>query len=76
MDPDSKELTMFCMQYGAYKCKVLWEGLMNASAMYQRYMNDILLKYIDDFCTVYLDDILVYSEDPLKHTTHVKKVLD
>jgi hypothetical protein len=39
-------------------------------------MNDILLKYIDDFCTVYLDNILVYSENPLEHTTHVKKVLN
>ena len=39
-------------------------------------MNDILLEYIDDFCTVYLDDILVYSKDPLEHTAYVKKVLD
>jgi transposase InsO family protein/predicted aspartyl protease len=76
MDPDSEELTTFRTRYGAYKCKVLWEGLTNAPATYQRYMNDILLEYIDDFCTVYLDDILVYSEDPLEHTAHVKKVLD
>ena len=39
-------------------------------------MNDIFLKYIDDFCTVYLDDILVYLEDLLEHTAHIKKVLD
>src|SRR4051794_3485535 len=42
MDPDSKELTTFCTRYGVYKCKVLWEGLINGPAMYQRYMNDIL----------------------------------
>ena len=76
MDPDSEELTTFRTRYGAYKCKVLWEGLTNAPTMYQRYMNDILLEYIDDFCTVYLDDILIYSDDPLEHTTHVRKVLD
>src|SRR5437667_1449854 len=39
-------------------------------------MNNILLEYIDDFCTVYLDDILIYSNNPLEHTTHVRKVLD
>lgn len=39
-------------------------------------MNDILLEYIDDICTVYLDNILVYSEDSLEHIAHVKKVLD
>ena len=76
MDPDSEELTTFRTRYGAYKCKVLWEGLTNAPATYQRYMNDILLEYIDDFCMVYLDDILIYSDDPLEHTTHVRKVLD
>ena len=64
------------MWYGAYKCKVLWKGLTNVFVTYQRYMNDILLEYIDDFCTVYLDNILIYSEDPLEHTAYVKKVLN
>ena len=38
-------------------------------------MNDVLMQYLDDFCTAYLDDILIYSEDPLEHKMHVKKVL-
>ena len=38
-------------------------------------MNDILFDYLDDFCTAYLDDILIYSEDALKHAEHVQKVL-
>jgi hypothetical protein len=75
MDPDSEELTTFRTRYEAYKCKVLWEGLTNGPAIYQRYMNDILFDYLDDFCTVYLDDILIYSEDPLEHDSHVRKVL-
>jgi len=76
MDPDSEELTTFRTRYGAYKCKVLWEGLTNGPATYQRYMNDTLFDYLDDFCTVYLDDILIYSEDVLEHDLHVRKVLD
>ena len=75
MDPDSEELTTFRTRYGAYKCKVLLEGLTNGPATYQRYMNDVLFDYLDDFCMAYLDDILVYSEDPLEHYEHVKKVL-
>jgi len=75
MDPASEELTTFRTRYGAYKCKVLWEGLTNGPATYQRYMNDVLFDYLDDFCTAYLDDILIYSEDPLEHDEHVRKVL-
>jgi transposase InsO family protein len=75
MDPASEEYTTFRTRYGAYKCKVLPFGLTNGPATYQRYMNDILFDYLDDFCTAYLDDILIYSEDPLQHQDHVKKVL-
>ena len=75
MHPDSEELTSFRTRYGAYKCKVLPFGLTNGPSTYQRYMNDILFDYLDDFCTAYLDDILIYSEDPTEHELHVKKVL-
>ena len=75
MDPDSEELTMFWTQYRLYKCKVLPFGLTNSLATYQRYMNNILFDYLDNFCTVYLDNILIYSENPLEHKLYVKKVL-
>ena len=75
MHPDSEELTTFRTRYGAYKCKVLPFGLTNGPATYQRYMNDVLFDYLDDFCTTFLDDILVYSENELEHTEHVRKVL-
>ncbi len=51
-------------------------GLTNGPATYQRYMNNILFKYLDVFYTAYLDNILIYSEDPLEHKEHVKKVLE
>jgi hypothetical protein len=38
-------------------------------------MNKTLIEYLDDFCTAYLDDILIYSENPLDHKEHVRKVL-
>ena len=38
-------------------------------------MNETLIEYLDDFCTVYLDDILIYLENPLDYEEHVYKVL-
>lgn len=73
--PDSVEYTTFRTRYGSYKCQVLPFGLTNEPAIYQRFMNDILIDYLDDFCTAYLNDILIYSEDLSQHTEHVKKVL-
>ena len=76
MHPDSEEMTTFRTRYGSYKCKVLPFGLTNGPATYQRYMNDVLFEYLDDFCTAYLDDILIYSENESEHEEHVKKVLE
>ena len=76
MDPASEDLTTFRTRYGAYRCKVLPFGLTNGPATYQRYMNDVLFDYLDDFCTAYLDDILIYSDNELEHEEHVTKVLE
>ena len=50
-------------------------GLTNGLATFQRYINDILFDYLDDFYTTYLDDILIYSSNKLKHKEHVQKVI-
>ena len=76
MHPDSEEMTTFRTRYGSYRCKVLPFGLTNGPATYQRYMNDVLFEYLDDFCTAYLDDILIYSENEAEHAEHVRKVLE
>jgi hypothetical protein len=67
IDPASEDLTTFRTRYGSYKCKVLPFGLTNGPATYQRYMNDVLFDYLDEFCTAYLDDILIYSDNKLEH---------
>ena len=51
------------------------EGLMNAPAGFQRFMNDIFADMIDVSVVVYLDNILVYSDDPEQHLAHVQEVL-
>ena len=72
---DSEELTTFRTRYSAYKYKVLPFSLINEPTTYQRYINDVLFNYLNNFYTAYLDDILVYSKDKLEHTKHVRKVL-
>jgi hypothetical protein len=76
MDPDLEEYTTFRTRYSTYKCKVLPFSLCNSPATYQRYINDVLIEYLDNFCIAYLDDILIYSEDEATHTCHVQKVLE
>ena len=50
-------------------------GLTNAPSMFQRFMNDIFSDLLDVTVTIYLDNILIYSDDSLKHKEHVCKVL-
>ena len=49
---------------------------MNRPATYQRYINDVLFNYLNEFYIAYLDDILIYLDNKLKHQVHVKKVLE
>jgi len=67
MDPAAKDLTTFYTYYSSYKYKVLPFRLINGPATYQRYINDILFNYLNEFCTVYLDNILIYSDNELKY---------
>jgi transposase InsO family protein len=76
MDPAAEELTTFRTRYGAYKYKVLPFGLTNGPSTFQRYINDTLMGYLDDFCSAYIDDILIFSTTEAEHELHVKKVLE
>ena len=50
-------------------------GLTNAPATAQRYMNDTLREFLDQFYIVYIDDILIYSKNKKEHHEHVCKIL-
>jgi len=49
-------------------------GLTNAPADFQRFINDVLHLFLDNFCTAYLNDILRYSNILQEHRIHVKTV--
>jgi len=50
-------------------------GLTNASAAFQRFMNNMFFNLLDVCIVVYLDNILIYSNDTMQHRRHVKEVL-
>jgi len=72
---NSENYTIFIIALEAYKSKVLFFELINNSASFQQYMNDILWDFLNDFCQVYLDDILIYSKTQWEHKQHVKMIL-
>lgn len=68
--------TAFRTPRGHYECLVMWEGLTNAPATFQRLVHNVLRPYLDRTCVAYLDDILVYSADAERHVKDVKAVLE
>ena len=61
--------------FGLYEYCVMPFGLTNAPACFQHLMDDIFRCLIGKFVVVHFDDILVYSEEELTHTEHVRTVL-
>ena len=67
--------TAFRTRYGSFEWLVMPFGLTNAPAAFQRFMNDIFSDLLDVHVIIYLDDILIYSDNPMDHTKHVREVL-
>ena len=63
--------TAFQTHYGSFEWLVMPEGLTNATAAFQCFMNDIFVDMIDINVIVYLDDILVYSDSLTEHKLHI-----
>ena len=76
MHSDSEDLTIFIILFNSYKYHVMLFKLINESAFYQHYMNDMLFKYLHQFCQIYLDDIIIYSKILKKHKRYVRLILN
>ena len=48
---------------------------MNASAVFQIYINLLLWEFLDWFVIAYLDNLIIYSKKHKDYTKHVCKVL-
>ncbi len=67
--------TVFYTRLEHYEYLIMSFNLINASVMFQIFVNNVLQRYLNQFIIVYLNDILVYSKMKKEHVQHVKKVL-
>ena len=68
--------TAFKTPFWTYEWLVMPQGLCNAVATFQRYMNWVLRKYVGRFCAVYIDDITIWSDSVEEHEEHVWLILE
>jgi hypothetical protein len=59
--PGEEWKTAFRTRYGLYEWNVTPFGLTGAPATFQRYINQTLRDYLDDFVSAYVDDIIIYT---------------
>jgi len=76
MSSESENLTTFVTFFNVYKYKVMLFELINESAFFQHYINDVLFECLHKFCQTYLNDIFIYSKTLKEHRTHMKEVLN
>ena len=68
--------TTFSTKLGTYEYLVMPFGLCNAPAVFQRWINEVLMEYIDICCIVYRDDVLIYSKTLQQHREDVSNILE
>ncbi len=73
---EDKWKTMFHTRYDHFKYMIMLFNLINASVIFQTYINKILTKLLNDFCVVYLNDILIFFIEKTNHVDHVKQILE
>ncbi len=74
MEEGCRNLTTYCTPYGKFRYCKLPFGMKNVPAYFQASM-EVALRECINFCSVYVD-ILVYSQDPSKHVSDIRLVLE
>ncbi len=65
----------FCIHYDHFKYMIMLFNLINASVIFQTYINKILTKLLNDFYVIYLNDILIFFVKKIDHVNHMKQIL-
>ena len=52
---------------------IIFFDLVNTSSLFQKYINNVLKNYLDEFVLIYLNDILIFFSNNLKN--HCQKMI-
>ena len=72
---EQKWMTAFCTRYRNFEYTVMPFELCNAPVTFQSYVNRALRPVMNHTVIAYLNDVLIYSEDFMKHNEHVRVIL-
>lgn len=75
MKEGNEHKTVFLTRYGLLGYLVMPLGLCNTPGTFQAYINEVLRRYLDDFCSTYLDNVLIYIKTLEEHKDHVQKAV-
>ncbi len=67
--------TTFYTHYDQFEYQMMFFKLINASAIFQFYVNHALKSFMNICCIIYLNNVLVYFEMKEQHWEHVCKIL-
>src|SRR3984893_9696980 len=74
--PEHQHRCAFLTPHGLFKPAVMWFGLQNAPATFQRFMNHVLHEEIaGGHVRAYVDDVIVFAEDLATHRYWMDRVL-
>ena len=72
---DDEWKTAFHTYYEHFEYLIMLFDLINASVIFQVYINQMMCDILDVYCIVYLNNILIYFENEKKHEKHVWEML-
>lgn len=71
---ECKPFTAFVTPWGLHELNRSPFGLTGAPGTFQRFVNDVLGDFRDNFCIPYIDDIIVYSDSFTNHLQHLRAI--
>ena len=72
---ESRKKCAFTTPWGLFQWQRIPFGLRNAPATFQRFMEEALVDFRDQFCLPYLDDVICFSGNFEDHLLHLRKIL-
>ena len=76
MHEDDKEKTAFACPLGFYEFNKLPQGVVNAPATFQRFMEKTMADMMRRGCMVFLDDLVIYSDTLQNHEERLRMVFE